>query len=149
MADGGSSHPKDNAALSWLAKDLDLSYNIFETIMEVREKQTNWLASLAIAEAGDLPIMIMGKSFKPESNITTGSPALLLKRIFEEKNVRVNIFDPNIDKEDLDLTIPRLYVIATQHSVFMRYQFAPASCVIDPFRFIPHQDGVKLISLGG
>ena len=28
---------------------------------------------------------ILGKSFKPETNITTGSPSILLKNILEER----------------------------------------------------------------
>ena len=39
MGDGGACHPRDNIALRWLAKELDLGYDIFETIMTAREKQ--------------------------------------------------------------------------------------------------------------
>ena len=76
MGDGGGCHPRDNIALSWLARELNLSYDFFESIMLAREKQTEWLADLMMAH--DLPKVILGKSFKSESNITVGSPAFLV-----------------------------------------------------------------------
>ena len=33
MGDGGGCHPRDNIALSWLARELDLSYDWFESVM--------------------------------------------------------------------------------------------------------------------
>ena len=40
MGDGGGCHPRDNIALSWLARELDLSYDFFEHLMIARERQT-------------------------------------------------------------------------------------------------------------
>ena len=40
MGDGGGCHPRDNSAMSWLARELDLSYDFFEDLMIAREKQT-------------------------------------------------------------------------------------------------------------
>ena len=73
--------PRDNIALSWLARELDLSYDFFEGLMIARERQTEWLAELMEfydrrGEARMLKV-ILGKSFKPETNITVGSPALV------------------------------------------------------------------------
>ena len=33
MGDGGGCHPRDNIALSWLAKKLNLSFNWYESII--------------------------------------------------------------------------------------------------------------------
>jgi len=74
MGDGGGCHPRDNIALSWLSKKLDLSHDWFDNIMMQRENQTDWLADLIEEHSNGLPINILGKSFKPETNITTGSP---------------------------------------------------------------------------
>ena len=35
MGDGGACHPRDNIALRWLAKELNLGYDLFESIMSV------------------------------------------------------------------------------------------------------------------
>ena len=44
MGDGGACHPRDNIALRWLAKDLGLGYDRFQTIMTAREKQAENMA---------------------------------------------------------------------------------------------------------
>ena len=51
MGDGGACHPRDNIALRWLAKELDLGYDMFETIMTAREQQAENMAK-AILEHG-------------------------------------------------------------------------------------------------
>ena len=92
MGDGGGCHPRDNIALSWLSRELNLSHDWFDNIMKQREKQTDWLCDLIEetsfkykGSADGYPILILGKSFKPETNITTGSPSILLKNILEER----------------------------------------------------------------
>lgn len=37
MGDGGSCHPRDNIALRYMAKKLDLGYDIFDAVMNARE----------------------------------------------------------------------------------------------------------------
>src|SRR5258708_38705322 len=44
MGDGGGCHPRDNIALSWLARELGLRFGFFESLMIARERQTEWLA---------------------------------------------------------------------------------------------------------
>jgi len=81
MGDGGGCHPRDNIALSHLAKSLNLSVDLFEIIMDTRERQSKWLAEYTAhwSRLTKLPIVLMGVSFKAETNLTVGSPALLLK----------------------------------------------------------------------
>ena len=50
MGDGGGCHPRDNIAMSWLARKLDLSYDWFESVMRAREAQATWLARLILGE---------------------------------------------------------------------------------------------------
>ena len=40
------------------------------------------------------------------------------------------------------------YLITTKHSEYAKRQFPPGSVVIDPWRYIPKQHGVELISVG-
>ena len=87
--DGGGCHPRDNIALSWLGREVDLSYDLFESLMVARERQTQWLVKLMEAHdpCGEPRMLkiILGKSFKPNSNIPAGSPAVLLKNILQER----------------------------------------------------------------
>ena len=88
MGDGGGCHPRDNIALSWLSQEVNLSYDWYENLMISREKHTEWLADLAIeyALSNSLEIMILGKSFKKETNLINGSPSYLLEALIKEKN---------------------------------------------------------------
>lgn len=101
MGDGGGCHPRDNIALSWLARELALSYDLFEALMICRENQTEWLASLIQEEQNSTsayrPIEIMGKAYKPETNLTVGSPAALLASMLDERGVSYEHTDPYVD----------------------------------------------------
>jgi UDPglucose 6-dehydrogenase len=101
MGDGGGCHPRDNIALSWLAREHNLSFDLFSALMECREKQTEWLADTLEWEqnmrSAFLPIELLGKSYKPETNLTVGSPATLLANILEERGVRFEHTDPFVD----------------------------------------------------
>ena len=149
MGDGGGCHPRDNIAMSWLAKKLDLSYDFFESLMLGREYQTEWLADLIDEHKGDLPVMILGKAFKEETNLTVGSPSILLKNILEERGTEVDMFDPYVDEGfDFDVNDPHLFFIGTKHSEFNNYEFPKGSVVLDPWRYISDQEGVLVIRIG-
>lgn len=94
MGDGGGCHPRDNIALSWLARKLDLSYDLFEALMVCRERQTEWLAGMCSE-----PLEIMGKAYKPNTNLTVGSPALLLASILQERGISFEHTDPYSKEE--------------------------------------------------
>jgi UDPglucose 6-dehydrogenase len=148
MGDGGGCHPRDNIAMSWLADKLDLSHNLFEDLMRARENQTAWLAQLVEREQRDtgLPVLILGKAYKPETNLAVGSPALLLSHILDEMGVAHEIWDPYIDE-------PRswpaaLYFIATAHPEFEEFDFPAGSVVLDPWRTTTEREGVRVIGIG-
>jgi UDPglucose 6-dehydrogenase len=153
MGDGGGCHPRDNIALSWLARELDLSYDFFEGLMLARERQTEWLAELM--ESYDPPgkermlKVILGKSFKPETNITVGSPAVLLKNLLQERGHDVEMYDPYVD---VGLPAPRypasVFLVGTKHPDFVDFNFPAGSIVIDPWRYIQPRPGIRVVSVG-
>lgn len=148
MGDGGGCHPRDNIAMSWLAKTLDLSYDFFESLMIGREDQTAWLADLIQQHREDLPVTILGKAFKEETNLTVGSPSILLKNILEERGMEVSMYDPHIDTEEMSFDSKRLFFIGTKHKDFTGYSFPEGSVVLDPWRYMPDQEGVMVIRIG-
>lgn len=77
MGDGGACHPRDNIALRWLAKELSLGYDMFESIMTAREKQAETMA-IAILKHGK-NIAFTSDSYKPGTNLVDGSSSLLLQ----------------------------------------------------------------------
>ena len=155
MGDGGGCHPRDNIALSWLSDKLGVSFNWFDNIMKQREVQTEWLADLIEKEANGLPITILGKSFKPQTNITTGSPSILLFNILRERGLSATMYDPYIDEPFGDWQdmseydgLPQCYFIGTKHEDFVNFPFDDNSIIIDPWRFIPDKEGCKVIRIG-
>jgi UDPglucose 6-dehydrogenase len=150
MGDGGGCHPRDNIALSWLAQKLDLSYDWYENLMLCRESQTDWLADLIDEQKLDtgLPVVILGKCFKKETNLTVGSPSILLRNILNERDIESEMFDPWVDEGLPPMDEKAIFFIGTNHDVFVNYKFPVGSVVIDPWGMIENQDGVNLISVG-
>jgi UDPglucose 6-dehydrogenase len=155
MGDGGGCHPRDNIAMSYLSTKFNLSHNWFENIMLQREKQTEWLAEMIIEESKELPINILGKTFKSETNLTLGSPAILLKNILEEKNINCNQWDPYVDGNFEQYSDkyewnkkPQLFFIATKHDYFIKFPFFKGSTILDPWRYIHSQKECKMILIG-
>jgi len=155
MGDGGGCHPRDNIALSYLAKKLNLSFNWYDMIMKQREYQTEWFCQLIMENKKNLKLNILGKCFKPETNLTLGSPSLLLKNLLNEKGIKTNIWDPYVDGE-IEKTAkqygwndePQLFFIGTKHEAFHHFYFYKGSVIIDPFRYLKLKDDVKYIPIG-
>jgi UDPglucose 6-dehydrogenase len=148
MGDGGGCHPRDNIAMSWLARELPLCHDIFENLMMARYNQTEWLVDLMCTY--DLPKAIVGYSFKTATDHTVGSPGLLLKSILEERGFRPFLYDPYVEgaQRDLSKLAPHVFLIGAKHPEFTSLTFAKGSVVIDPWRYLARQDGVPLIPVG-
>lgn len=147
MGDGGGCHPRDNIAMSFLAEKLNMSFDFFNSIMKAREEQTEWLAEIVRENKGDLPIVVLGKAFKPETNLISGSPSILLKNILNETEQDVEVYDPHIDEEKT-FDKPSIFFVGTKHDAFAKMSFPEGSVVVDPWRYIPKTDGVKVIHVG-
>ena len=149
MGDGGACHPRDNISLSHLSANLGLSFDWFRCVMEQRERQTEWLADLIEAHRAGREIVLLGRSFKPESNILTGSPALLLETILQERGLKVRSWDPHVDTgTPAPSGGPFCYFIGTRHPEFRDWPFERGSVVLDPWRYVTASEGVDLVPIG-
>ncbi len=77
MGDGGACHPRDNIALRWLAKELNLGYDLFGAIMNAREHQAENMA-ISILKYGK-KVFFSSNSYKPNTELTDGSYSLLVQ----------------------------------------------------------------------
>jgi len=146
MGDGGGCHPRDNIAMSWLADKINLSHNFFEDIMKAREEQTEFLVDIITQHNG--PYYILGKTFKEETNLILGSPAILLGNILKEKNIEFTHYDPFVDNVIPEFKVGT-YFIATRHSEFNRFKFPDGSVVIDVWRYLDlNNNKIKYIRVG-
>ena len=96
MGDGGACHPRDNIALRWLAKELDLGYDLFESIMTAREKQAENMA-IAILKHGK-NIWFSSDTYKPNTTLIDGSYSLLVQHYVKKHGgTLVNGFDTPVE----------------------------------------------------
>lgn len=138
MGDGGPCHPRDNIALSWLAEKIHLGYDLFKSIMQAREIQAQNVAKELIRH--NLPVHILGKSFKPETNLTDGSTSMLVGHYVEQAGHKV-VYD-NVSVS------PAVYLLA--HPVdYSSVNFAEGSVIVDMYRkYQTHWDKIKVIHYG-
>ena len=77
MGDGGACHPRDNIALRWLAKELNIGYDPFESIMHTREQQAENMAIAILKHGKD--IHFTSDTYKPNTTLIDGSYSLLVQ----------------------------------------------------------------------
>lgn len=127
MGDGGSCHPRDNIALRWLAEEYNLGYDMFDTIIKAREEQArnmaHYLTNLSVEH--NLPIVIVGKGFKPDVPYEDGSPSILVAQFCEAE----------FDKFDE----PAIFLTAHSRKTTFGltnedYDFPEGSVIVDPWR---------------
>lgn len=146
MGDGGGCHPRDNIAMSWLSREHDLKFDFFESMMMAREQQTEYLATLIERYwrhyEQKLDVCIMGEAFKPNTNLTTGSPSILLKGMVGEIGIPCTSHDHHVNPDGpmWPRDRPHIYFIGTKHDDYASFDFPAGSVIIDPHRYIPWKD---------
>ena len=96
MGDGGACHPRDNIALRWLAKKLNLGYDLFDSIITAREKQAESMAKAILRYGKD--IYFTSDSYKPNTNLVDGSYSLLVQYYVKKHGgTLVNGFDTAVE----------------------------------------------------
>ena len=148
MGDGGACHPRDNIALRYMAQELDLGYDLFDSIMTAREIQAENLAMFLvdIANEKNMPIYIHGKAYKPDVPYTDGSYSLLVGHYCEHHGFPPTYVDPLTD-DTLYPDEPCVMLMA--HSASTTYKYTGkenkdeiycsiplGSVIVDPWRKI-------------
>ena len=123
--DGGPCHPRDNIALSWLADEIDLGYDIFGDVMRIREKQAENVAKLLCSFNRD--IVIIGKSFKPETELTDGSPSMLIGHYCKE-------MDKTVHYEKAPSPTQKYTYLLAHPGDYRHYYFNDHSIIVDLYR---------------
>ena len=151
MADGGGCHPRDQIAMSWLAKDAGLSSDIFGFLAQARDSQTQRQADLVIqtSQKYKLPICLLGIAYKPDVNLSVGSPGLLLASFLEQKGKSYSVFDPLCLPDSNLPKVPHVFFVSTNHSSFKSIDLPGGSVVVDPWKSgLPEREGLIFIKPG-
>ena len=160
MGDGGACHPRDNIALRYMAEELGLGYDLFDSIMNAREIQASNLAKVLVfyARQNLMDIYIHGKAYKPTVDYLDGSYSLLIGNYCEKYGFPPKYIDPLTgDNHD------EVYgVILLAHNRRVTYQYSgqieeqelyctikDSSIIIDPWRsFSTNNETIKVIHYG-
>lgn len=161
MGDAGPCHPRDNIALRYLAESLDLGYDIFDTIMHAREMQARNMAFFLLDQqkTTDLPIIIHGKAYKPDVDMTDGSYSTLIASYLEQEGADYFYSDP-LTGDDVPNGTSGIILLAHNRQITYGYTgdlpqqpmyFKPGagSVVVDPWRrFSTDREDIKVIHYG-
>jgi len=163
MGDSGACHPRDNIALRWLAKEYDIGYDMFDTIMGAREVQAKNLADFLVAHADGKPIVIHGKAYKPDVPFCIGSYSTLIGFYIEEQGLPVKYVDPIADNpKDVVESIDEPSMILYAHNRYVTYGYTgqytkddtfycdipKGSVIVDPWRRLPDLTDIEVIHYG-
>jgi len=140
MGDGGGCHPRDNIALRYMAENLGLGYDLFDAIMLAREIQAKNMALklVKLAKENDLPIIILGKAYKPDVHYLDGSSSILVGHYCKEEGIV-----PEYDQPHPYKAVYLLGHMGKHHD----YKFPKDSIVVDPWRSFK-SDNIKVIHYG-
>jgi len=124
MGDGGGCHPRDNIALRYMAKEYDLGYDLFDAIMKSRELQAKNIANklIELHDEFELPIVILGESYKPGVPYVDGSYTKLIAHYLDYPWL---YFDKIVE--------PAIYLLG-HRGVYNKTVFPKGSVVLDPWR---------------
>lgn len=155
LPDAGPCHPRDALALAYLANKLNMFHDLPLMLMQMRDTQAQRMATCLVVEATkrNLPMMILGKAYKPETNLTDGSAALLIAHMLTTDGYKFRHWDPHVDGNEGMLESeqdPVVVLIATPHQEFAWVGYPKGSVIIDPFRYLPDmsEKGVEIIKVG-
>ena len=157
MGDGGACHPRDNIALRWMSNNLGLGYDLFDAIMEAREIQAKNLAQ-RLVDTG-LPVIIIGKAYKPHVEYEAGSYSILVGHYVKELGVDVYFEDEYTGDKAPDLGAAAYLLAHDPETTFLgcldpdpdkqqKSIFPEGSVIIDPWRKCPDINGCKVIHYG-
>ena len=159
MGDAGPCHPRDNIALRYLAEELDLGYDIFDTIIKARELQAKNMAHYIYNHREGLPIYIHGKAYKPNVTYLEGSYSLLVGHYLTELGVAPVYIDP-LTEANNPTSVKGCILLAHNQQITYGYSgitnTQPLYCdilddsiVIDPWRkFSTTNKTIKVIHYG-
>ena len=145
MGDAGPCHPRDNIALRYLAENLDIGYDLFDTIMKAREQQAKNMARYIYDNRAGLPVYIHGKAYKPNVDYLEGSYSLLVGYYLKQMGIEPYYIDPLTDPTTVPASVVGCVLLAHNQQVTYGYagvdteqqlytEILSGSVVVDPWR---------------
>ena len=158
MGDAGPCHPRDNIALRYLAENLDIGYDIFDTIMKAREQQAKNMARYIYDRRQGLPVYIHGKAYKPNVTYLEGSYSLLVGYYLKQMGIDPVYLDP-LTEESVPSSVRGCVLLAHNQQITYGYagvdqeqnlycEIEDGSIIIDPWRKFTTTKNIQVIHYG-
>ena len=165
MGDAGACHPRDNIALRWLAKEYNIGYDLFDTVMHAREIQAknlaHYLVDLSVMN-DNMPIVIHGKAYKPDVEYCIGSYSTLVGHYVEQEGRSVVYIDPLADNQDQvveSIDVPSIILWAHDRQITYEYTgeqdktqpycaIPDGSMIVDPWRKLKSTKQIEVVHYG-
>ena len=154
MGDGGGCHPRDQIALSRLAKDKGIAHDTFDVVVRSREEHARWLADIWCDEAdkSGLPMAMLGTAYKPNTNIQTGSASRLVLHYARARGRDPQVWDTE-RAAGHRLNEQSCFFLATPHDWILRLDRGGPLPVlqgvfVDPWGRREECDGLRVVRPG-
>ncbi|MCC7145367.1 MAG: UDP-glucose/GDP-mannose dehydrogenase family protein [Phycisphaeraceae bacterium] len=97
---GGSCLPKDTAAMLALARQIGIELPLISAILPSNQAHLERQTQVILAH-GKRPTLLLGLSFKSDSDDLRGSPLVILARRLLQEQIPLTIYDPDLDPRQL------------------------------------------------
>jgi UDPglucose 6-dehydrogenase len=105
--------------------------------MEAREIQAKNMATrlVELSNQYGLPVVILGKSYKPDVEYLDGSSSILVSHYVEKMGVKV----------EFDIETPKTAIYLLAHfNKFHEYSFPKGSVIVDPWRKFHSEENIVI-----
>jgi UDPglucose 6-dehydrogenase len=165
---GGPCFPRDNQALSYLARSLGTSAEMAETTDRLNRREVDRLLA-RIGPVEDLEVAVLGLAYKPDTPVVEESAGLGIARALAAAGARVRAYDPVAAasaRQALDgavelcgsldecLAAADVVVVTTPDPAFLRLtasDFRPGATIHDAWRLLRHladEPSVRYVAVG-
>jgi UDPglucose 6-dehydrogenase len=150
MGDGGACHPRDNIALKYLSQKLDLGYDFFGSIVNIREMQAKNVAFklVELSQNKNMPIVVYGRSYKKDVPYLDGSYSILIGNYCAEFGVEVSYIDLFSNSNIIET--PSIILLSHQFNTDdeLTVSIPDGSIVLDIWRKFSSNKNIKILYYG-
>ena len=132
---GGPCHPRDGVVLSWLTDQLKMDSTLLKDVTSARQQQALALAKHLVSYR--MPVVVLGKTFKPGVDLTVGSYSVLVASYCEQMGATV-YYDTAIEEDAVVLLAHR------DAALIEKYKPSINSTIVDLWNLNLQHKNVKI-----
>ena len=122
--DGGPCHPRDGVVMTHLMNESKMESKLIKSIAETREQQAFALAKYLATVAPT--VVILGKSFKPNTSLTDGSYSVLVGNYCTQLELHVVYDTDDVDSDNVVVLVTHM-----NKCILDNYNFPVGTTIVD------------------